>query len=113
MRRVLLVFLVLGLFSFPGTAWGDEKPPEGGTSGKSFTGTVKQKAKKEMEEVKKDTGKAGQDIKESGKALPTQAGKEFKKTGDTLKAAGKEIKKNFKESSENIKKLLKKGPESQ
>lgn len=113
MRRILLAFLVFTLLSFLGVARGDEKPAEGGKAGKPPGGTVKQKAHKEMEEVKKDTGKAGRDIVESGKALPKQAGKEFKKTGDALKAAGKEIKENLKESSENIKKLLKKGPESQ
>ncbi len=112
MRRILVFFLLLGVFSFLGVAWGDEKPDEGAKPGKAPAGTVKEKARKEMGEVKKDAGKAGRDIVESGKALPKQMGREFKKTGDALKGAGKEIKENVKKSSEDVKKLMKKGFES-
>jgi len=45
-----------------------------------------------MGAVKKDSQKIGQDVQQSAKELPAQAGKEFKKTGSALKKTGKESK---------------------
>lgn len=61
-----------------------------------------------MEAVKKDSQKIGQDVQQSAKGLPAQAGKEFKKTGSTLKKTGKELKESAEETVDDIKKLLKK-----
>jgi gas vesicle protein len=58
--------------------------------------------------LKKDSKKIGQDVLQSTKELPAQAGKEFKKTGNALKETGKELKESIKETVEEIKKTIKK-----
>jgi len=92
---ILALILLLSPASSPA---GDSK---GGTSE-----TLKGKAKEEMETVKKESLKAGQDFKQSAKELPAQAGKEFKKTGTALKETGKELKESIKESVDEIKKTF-------
>jgi len=91
--------LILLLFPAPSPA-GDSK------AGPSDT--LKGKTKEEMEALKKDSKRIGQDVLESAKELPAQAGKEFKKTGNALKETGKELKESIKETVEEIKKTIKK-----
>ena len=106
----LLWFWALSGLLFPVPCRGEDRSPgagqrEGGKPGTSET--LKGKAKQEMKAVQKDSKRAGHEIRQSTKELPSQAGKEFKKTGSALKKAGKEIKDNTKESFENVKKLFK------
>ncbi len=105
MKRLLVFsyffFWALILLLFPA-------PCPAGDSKAGSSNTLKEKAKEEMEAVKKDTLKIGQDVKQSAKELPAQAGKEFKKTGSSLKEAGKELTESAKETAGEIKKMFQK-----
>ena len=50
-------------------------PSPAGDSKAGPSDTLKGKAKEEMEAVKKDSQKIGQDVQQSAKELPAQAGK--------------------------------------
>jgi hypothetical protein len=107
---LLWFWAVSGLFC-PVPSWGEDRSPgaDGQAGAKQSTSeTLKGKAREEMKAIQRETQRAGQEIQQSTKELPSQVGKEFKKTGSALKEAGTEIKENAKESFEDIKKLLKK-----
>ncbi len=70
--------------------------------------TLKEKAKEELEAVKRDSQKIGRDALQSAKELPSQTGEEFKKTGKALKKTGKELNENATEAVQSLKDLLKK-----
>ena len=94
---------------FPLLSPGEDRRP--GAEGRPETkppasGTLKEKAGKEMKEIQKGARQAGQDFRQSAKELPPQASKEFKKTGNALRESAREIKDNAKESFEEIKKVL-------
>jgi gas vesicle protein len=70
--------------------------------------TLREKAKEELEAVKRDSQKIGKDAQQSAKEFSTQAGEEFKKTGKALKKTGTELKESATEAVQGIKELLRK-----
>jgi gas vesicle protein len=96
-----LLCWALILFLFPASS-------PAGDSQAGSSDTLKAKTKEEMEAVKKDSRRIGEEALQSAKELPAQAGKEFKKTGSALKETGKELKESIKETAEDIKKMFKK-----
>ena len=91
--------LMLIFWSAPGQGQGkEEKPGTRGTTFKGLAGEAKQKAQKDMKEVKKGIKEAGKELKESAVDLKNKAGKEAKKAGEELKKTGKGIKESIKEA---------------
>ncbi len=70
--------------------------------------TLREKAKAELEAVKKGSKKIGQDAKRSAIELPSQAGEEFKKSGMAMEKTGKELKESTTEAVQILKELFKK-----
>jgi hypothetical protein len=105
MKRFFVFSSLLGwaltLFLFPAPSPAGD--PQAGSSD-----PLKTKTKEEMEAVKKDSRRIGEEALQSARELPAQAGKGFKETGSALKETGKELKESIKETAEDIKKMFKK-----
>ena len=91
--------LILLLLSAPGLA-DDSKA--------RASETLREKAIEELEAVKNDSQKIGQDVNQSAKELPSRAGEKFKKTGGALKKTAKELKESTAETVQSLKELFQK-----
>ena len=110
-RKIIFIGLLAGALFFPVVLCpGQEKKENTSkqeTPKKSTAESAKGKAQEEWQNVKKDSKKAGQELKESGKQFTDTAKQESKKMGEAIKKAGNAFRESLHETFKGLKKLFK------